>query len=256
MTGLTKRIDGNRGHWYKLDGEKVDGVTSVLSNGIPKPALTGWAAKMAAEFTADNLATLAQLDRATIIDTVKGAPWRDRDAAARRGTEVHGFAERLQRGEEVDVPEELEGHVDSYIDFVRTTGWTPEIIEGVVVNRRYRYMGTFDGIGRMPLIDDRLWLLDIKTNRSGVYGEVALQLGAYRWAETYVDSTGKEQAMPAVDATGVIWIRADGWDLIPVNTGPDVFLSFRHAQLVARFVARTKNEGDLIGDVLATGAHT
>ncbi|NKV11056.1 hypothetical protein GS909_07910 [Rhodococcus hoagii] len=31
-----------QGHWYKLDGEKADGVTTLLGNGIPKPALINW----------------------------------------------------------------------------------------------------------------------------------------------------------------------------------------------------------------------
>src|SRR5690606_35587926 len=96
--GVTKRIDTARSHWYKLDGEKVDGVTTVISNGIPKPALTNWAAKQAATFAADNLDTLTALDREARIDLVKGSPWRDRDAAARRGTEVHGLAERIVNG--------------------------------------------------------------------------------------------------------------------------------------------------------------
>lgn len=253
MSGVTKRLSSGRGHWYKLDGEKVDGVTTVIGNGVPKPALAAWAAKMAAEFTADNLSTLATFDRATIIDTVKGAPWRDRDAAANRGTEVHNLAEKLQRGEEIDVPEALTGHVDSYIDFVETTGWTPEVIEAVVINRRYKYMGTLDGIGTLPkVLPGKRALIDIKTNRSGVFGEVALQLSAYRFAEHYL-SDGVETPMPPIDFTGVVWIRADGWDLVPVNTDETTFLSFRHAQLVAKFCANAK-AGVYVGDTIASGA--
>ena len=53
------------------------------------------------------------------------------------------------------------------------------------------------------------WLLDLKTSRSGVYGETALQLAGYRFAEVYVDSGGVEQPMPEVDRCAVVWVRAE-----------------------------------------------
>src|SRR5690348_144937 len=106
---VTKRIDTARGHWYKLDGDKVDGVTTVIGNGVPKPALMPWAAREVATFAADNLELLGQLERDARIDLLKGAHYRDRDKAARRGTEVHRLAERLIKDEEIDVPEELVG---------------------------------------------------------------------------------------------------------------------------------------------------
>jgi hypothetical protein len=241
---VTKRIDNGRGHWYKLDGEKVDGVTTVLTNGIPKPALTNWAAKAVATFAADNLDLIAQLDREARIDLLKGSPYRDRDAAARRGTEVHALAERLAHGEEVEVPEELTGHVDSYLKFLDDFNVKAEHIELVVGNRRSRYMGSLDLIA--SLNDGQRWLLDIKTTRSGIFSEVALQLAAYRYAEFYLDSDGNEQPMPEVDACGAVWVRADGYDLIPVNAGPSTFRTFQYAQQIAKF---TKGE-TLVGDAL------
>jgi hypothetical protein len=242
---LTKRIATGRGHTYKLDGQKVDGVTTIISDGVPKPALPNWAAREVATFAADNLDTLTTLDRDAAIDLLKGAPWRDRDRAARRGTEVHGLAERLIHGEEIEVPEELTGHVDAYLDFLDHWNPTAEHVELVVVNRRYRYMGTLDLIA--TLNDGQRWLLDIKTTRSGVFGEVALQLAAYRNAEICLDPNGDEQPMPEVDATGVIWVRADGYDLVPVDTNPNVFRAFLYAQQVGSFC---KTNRDLVGDAL------
>ena len=41
--------------------------------------------------------------------------------------------------------------------------------------------------------------------------------------------------MPTVDRTGCVWLRADGYDLIPVDTSPTTFRTFLYAQQVARF---------------------
>lgn len=242
---VTKRFNTTRGgHWYKLDGRKVDGVTTVISNGIPKGALPYWAAKEVAAFAADNLGLLGELDRDERIDLLKGAPWRDRDKAARRGHEVHGDAERLARGEEVDVPDELVGHVDSYLQF--RDDWQPrnEILEAVVLNRRHQYMGTLDLI--CDLTGHPNGLIDLKTNRSGVFSDMGLQLAAYRYAEAYLGPDLTEIPMPAIDWCAVLWLRADGYDLVPVDAGPSTFRSFLYAQQVARFMARE----DVIQDAL------
>ena len=145
MTGVTRRVDGrNGGHWYRLDGDKVDGVTTVIGNGVPKPALVPWAAREVATFAVDNFDTIRDLKRDEAIDLLKGAHWRERDRAARRGTEVHGYAEQMINGEEVDIPEELVGHVDSYIHFLQDFNVQPVLVEVVVGNRTHRWMGTID----------------------------------------------------------------------------------------------------------------
>lgn len=245
MPGITRRLNSGRGHWYKLDGHKVDGVTTVLSNGIPKPALTNWAAREVATFAADNLDLLAQLDRDARIDLLKGSPWRDRDKAARRGTEVHRLAEHLARGDEVDVPDELVGHVDSYLRFLDDWQPTDELLEVVVGHHAHRWMGTLDMIA--TLNDGNRWLLDLKTTRSGIYGEVALQLAAYRHAEFMLDTDDRQVPMPAVDRVGAIWVRADGYDLVPVRADAATYRLFRYAQQVAEF---TRTAGDYVGDVI------
>jgi len=250
MSGITKRINSGRGHWYKLDGEKVPGVTTIIGDGTPKPALTAWAAREVATFAADHLPMLEQLDRDARIDLLKGTPYRDRDKAARRGTEVHRLGETLVAGGEVDVPEELAGHVDSYIQFLDQWQVEPEHVELVVASRRHRYMGSLDLIA--TLADGRRWLLDLKTTRSGIFSEVALQLAAYRFAEFYVDEHGREYPMPDVDACGAVWVRADGYDLVPVDASARTFRTFLYVQQVAAFA-----KGDsLIGDTLTAPQET
>jgi hypothetical protein len=54
--------------------------------------------------------------------------------------------------------------------------------------------------------------------------------------------------MPAVQKVGAIWVRADGYDLIPVDAGPDVYRIFRHAQQIARF--QTVTSKTVVGDAI------
>jgi hypothetical protein len=198
------------GHSYYLDGEKVPGVTTILSDGIPKTGLIGWASNIPADFVANLLqvtrngegrvrivadelveelriwqqsrtgqkivpwSDATPLPRAAVADALASLRFRDRDEAAGKGTEVHGLGDRLAHGEEVEVPEHL--------------------------------------VGR--------GLLDIKTARSGIFSDVALQLQAYRFGETILRGL-EEVPMPSVDFVAAIHVRADGYDVIPFDVTGD-----------------------------------
>ncbi len=186
------------------------------------------------------------LPRAALGDILKNIRYRDLDEASGRGTEVHLMAERLARGEEVVPPVELEGHVDSYVKFLDEWQPTNAILERVVVHRRWRYMGKFDMMADFP---GKIWpegtpwagrpvgrgLLDIKTARSGVFADNALQLQAYRFAETMLsgekDENGDflEEPMPKVDFVAVVHVRADGYSVVGFKVGdnPDTDGAFR-----------------------------
>lgn len=231
----TRRVDRGRGHSYLLDGQPADGVTWVLGEGYPKPALIGWAANETAAYAVDNWDDLAEMKLSARLALLKKARYLDVDKAARRGTEVHKLAQRLAAGEEVEPPEELVGHVDAYLRFVEE--WEPEefLVEAVVGSRNPRYMGTLDFYG--TLNDGRRWLLDWKTSRSGIFPESALQLSAYRRAEFYLDANAQERPMPEVDATGAIWLRADGtYEFRPLDTSDTTFQTFLLVQYLAHFV--------------------
>lgn len=233
-TGATKRIAHGRGHRYMLDGDRADGVTRITGDGVSKPGLVRWAARSVAGYAIDHWDELADMKTSERLRTLENAAWAERDEAAGRGRDVHALVERLQAGEEVEVPEPLTGHVDAYLAFDRD--WRPEelLVEAVVVNRACGYMGTLDLIAR--LADGQLWLLDWKTGRSGIFPETALQLSAYKFAETYLDGDGIEHDLPQVDQCGALWLRADGYDLYPVQAGLDEFRRFQYAQVLAEFV--------------------
>ncbi|PRX90698.1 hypothetical protein [Allonocardiopsis opalescens] len=240
----TRRQNAGRGHYYMLDGHKSRGVTTLIGQGLPKPGLIDWAARTAANYAVDRWDELATLPPSKRIAAIQGAHRADRDQAANRGTEVHKLAERLTAGEEIEVPESLAGHVDSYVRFLDEWEPAPVLVERPVFNRRHNYAGTPDLVADM---DGRRWLLDIKTNRSGPFGEVALQLAAYRYAEFYLDADGAEQPMPVVDETAVVWVRSDGYDLYRFTAGPDQFRAFLYVAQVAEFRASAT---DLKGDSL------
>ncbi len=235
-TGIARKNHG-RNHSYRIDGQKVPGVTTICGF-APKPALINWAGNTTADYAVDNWDTLATLPPSKRIAKLRGARNEDRDNAANRGTQVHRLGAGLINGETVQVPEELRGHVDAYVDFLDRC--TPVIVavELVVGNRTVRYCGTLDIIADMPalscageIIPPGRWLLDVKTSRSGIFPETALQLCGYDHAEVFIDpETGAERPMSwlEIDYTGAVHVRADGWDIRPTANDDAVWNYFRH----------------------------
>lgn len=264
----TRRVNRGRGHSYYIDGEKTKGVTTLLGLGIPKPALVNWAATTVSDyvinrldrrklddgetvFVADELVEDlrdlnarkqrpekmgAQFPRTALAKVLATVRYEEVDKASKKGTQVHRLAEQLSLGEEVEVPDELEGHVDAYLAFLED--WQPRDaqVEVIVINRTYRYMGTVDMICRLPP-PWGITLLDIKTARSGVFGDTALQLVGYGRAETILDPvTGDETPMPKIESYGAVWVRADGYDMIPMDITDEEWRCFLYASEVGRWL--------------------
>lgn len=234
-----KRVETKRGHRYTLDGKSVPGVTTLLGKGLPKPALTYWAAKMVAEWVADRPAEVEQLrgmGRGPMVNALKGVPWEARDQAAIRGTDVHHLADRLIHGQEVEVPEHLTGHIEAYVAWL--DAFEPEVIltERPVGSRKWWYAGTLDAI---LTLNGETWLVDWKTS-GGVYGDSACQTAAYANADFYLDADGYEQPLPHIDRLGILHIRADGADLHPVTDADAAWKDALHIFWVGRAEDRIK----------------
>lgn len=241
-----KRIDRGRGHSYLIDGERADGVTTLIGDGLAKPALINWAANTTAAYAVDRWEELTALAVSERLEKLKKCRYEELDRAARRGTEVHQLAEQLVQGQEIDVPEELAGHVESYVRFLDDFEPVPLLVEAVVAHRKWRYAGTLDLVAG---IRNEVWILDIKTGRSGIFPDAALQMAAYRHAEVYLDAQGLEHPMDswAITRSGAIHVRADGYDLIPLDTSEPVFKDFLHVAWVARMTKRMDEwRGDAI----------
>lgn len=247
-TGPIRRVESTyRGkpthHYEDANGQRIPGVTTILDKGMPKPALVPWGIKTVSEYAVNNREHLASLPPTDMLKELKGAPYAERDAAAKRGTEVHNLAEQLVQGIAVDVPPVLERHVAHYLEFLDAFNPQPILVEVVVYNCEYGYAGTLDLVAE---IGGETWLLDIKTAK-GVYAETAYQLAAYRYATHYVDADGVEQPMPAVDRCAVIHITDKGWAVIPMQADEGVLKAFRHISMVAR---EAETNGTYVGQAL------
>ena len=245
FTPPIRRRNTARGHYYvDATGARVPGVTTILGDGVPKPALINWAANATADAAVNRWDELTELPVAQRLSVLKGARYEDKDRAANRGTEVHRLAEYLIRGERVHAPDEIAGHVESYVRFLDEFRVRALWVEFSIASYRHGYAGTGDLIAELQTTDGPVrWLLDLKTNRSGIYGETALQLAAYRFADVLIAGQD-EQPMPAVEACAAIHVRGDGYSLIPVTADEATFRTFLYAQQVAGF---TKHGNDFVG---------
>lgn len=243
----TRRINRGGGHSYEIDGQRVESVTWAKDNGLPSRGLIKWAAEATAGYAVDHWEELADLTPSKRLAILNKSRFESRDAAKVRGTAVHTIAMKLASGEEVEVPEPLQGHVDAYLAFVEE--WKPRelLVETPVFNRTLSYAGTPDLIAE--LVDGAVWLLDWKTNAGGIYPDAAVQLAAYRFAEFFLDAEGEEQPLPKVDRVGAVWLRADGYDLHPVTADERTFRLWRYAREVARF-AENSSRGDYVAEAL------
>lgn len=240
-----------KSHRYKLDGQWCPGVTTLIKSGLPAPALMYWSARSVAEYVADNpdeIKSLRRMGRGPMVQALKEVPWEKRDTAAIKGTDVHALAERLVAGVEVEVPDELADYVDACVDFLDTWQPTPLIVERPVAHRAHWWAGTPDLFASLP--DGRVILYDYKTAASGIWPETAFQLAAYSHAEFYAAEDGIEQPIPAVDLCAAVWLRPDGYDVIPVKADDDVYKEFRHVAFVAQAAARAKGTKTELGYVL------
>lgn len=240
-----KRRNYARGHGYSDDeGNKIKGVTTWLNEGTAKPALVNWAAKEAAGYAVDEWDRLNGMSVSERLDDI-GKGWRKSNKAAMlRGTEIHALAEHLVRGEPVDAPEHVAGHVDQYARFLDDFDVEPVVVEGVIGNLDVYppYAGTLDLIA--DLKGEARQLIDLKTGK-GVYGEVGFQLAAYRYATILIDGNGDPGPMTEVDSCSVLHLQADSYALRPVVADEAVFRAFRHIQVAALSVQESR---DWIGE--------
>jgi len=240
-------------HRYWLDGRPIPGVTTLIGKGLPKPALVYWSAKTVAEWVADNpdgVEAFRATGRGPMVAALKEIPWQKRDEAAVRGTDVHALAERVIRGEAVEVPEHLAGHVEGYARWVDLFQVEALRTETAIANRACWYAGTFDAIVRFGAGPwaGRVALVDWKTS-SGVYGETGLQTAAYARAEFMAPTPDAETPLPTIDATGVLHITDSGAQFYPLAHNPEqidaAFGVYRHVAYVA---SKTDWIKGLIGD--------
>ena len=211
-------------HRYRLDGEWVPGVTTILGV-LNKPALPKWAAGAVAEYVADHREHVEHLyaaGRGPMVAALKEMPWQRRDDAAERGTRFHEYAERIARGEEVDVPDHMVPLVENALAFMEDYDVEPLELEIACGSREHQYAGTADLIADSK-IGRAIW--DWKSGKR-IYPEFAFQLNAYAFAEFH-GLDGDERPIPeGIEAAYGVHVRADGYDVVPLEFGRHVFEEF------------------------------
>jgi hypothetical protein len=226
-----------RGRTYRWNDETFTSVTTLIGRGVPKPALTYWAAKSVAEWVADHyplIGSVLEEDKPKAIKMMKGSPWDERDAAADIGTLIHDIAEARVLGLPLpDYEKKHAGFVHSFEMFL--DDWKPEYIatEMTVYNRTHRYAGTLDFIAKLPGLG--LVLGDYKTSRSGIFQETCLQLAAYAHSEFCGMPNGAEEPMPSVDTCVALNLRPNGYKLHELVADDSVFRTFLYVMQVAQF---------------------
>lgn len=216
-------------HQYRLDGQWVPGVTTVLGC-LDKPAIPKWAATQVAEYVArhpDAIDALRPMGDRAIVNALKEIPWQKRDDAADRGTNLHDILEQLLINDDAEVPEEYVPVIEHALRFLNDWQVAPILTESAVGSRAHQYAGKLDLIAsyRRPDTGHRgVAIFDWKSGKA-IYPEYAWQLNAYAFAEFHGEN-GDERPMPECDAAFGVQIRADGYDVHPLAFGPDIYDEF------------------------------
>jgi len=133
------------------------------------------------------------------------------------GTALHGFTERLDRGEDLgNVPEDYRADLEAYARVTRGV-LTYEQIECRMVCDEHETAGTPDRLGWCSIPDpdgvaDELRVIDLKTGRVDYPLKFATQLGEYAHSALYDPVTGERTAVPLNTRWGLIVE-------LPVGTG-------------------------------------
>lgn len=231
IENVYKGTGADQQRWYRNNKTKteVPGVSSIVDM-MPKGALTPWAARLAAEWAIGNIDEVTEMldndEPKKAIDKIKGASSRYADSAAREGTMVHHYTEAIARavmtGEKPRaerMPEGMTPYLKNYVRFLREFEVEPVMLETVVWNEEIGYAGRLDMACILHAISEDLCIVDTKSGASGVWESVSLQQTAYVYAESHWD---EEQdilkPMPDVAGAYALWLRPEGFALIPVDT--------------------------------------
>lgn len=173
----------------------VTGVTTYCG-ALSKDFLAPWAAKLAAEYVANNL---TKGTKTKVIDEAKKQFRIAADTGARAGKLGHLYVEAKLNGKEVTMPTKdedlkvVESVARAFESFIED--WQPEFleIEKVLFSKTHTYAGTCDfvaKIGGKTVLGDWKTTNTSRYNPDGIYSTYFAQLGAYCLA--YEEQTGEE----------------------------------------------------------------
>ncbi|MEV7897273.1 hypothetical protein [Streptomyces cyaneofuscatus] len=244
--------------WYRVPGTdiKLRRVTTILSQGFPKPQLVFWAANLTATDAFNTLPTLVAASRRpaekeAAYDWLRKGHIRKKDERGEIGGAVHDVIEAKVLGQPIPesflTDDEIAPFIDHFLRFVEEWDITFEASEMTVGNFTDGWAGKLDYLFRSPRIAavlkvpaTTLFVGDTKTggelDEKGVYPEAGAQMAAYRRAEVAWLPDGSQIPMPKAHSVGIVLhLRPEGYRPMPLKCGDDVYEAFLHVQQVAEF---------------------
>lgn len=217
---LPDPVTGKEKHWTR-----VSTIAHVLSDSFH---LDNWKYRMIAKgmgIRPDLAMMAANLDVTADKDDLQEIASKAMEAAgsnigANMGTALHGYAERLDAGEDLrkeSMHTSTRRALSRYQETMREYGLAtdPRLMERVVLNYEYGIVGRLDRI----LMDDEFWPLprigDLKTQKTMDFGglEIGVQLALYAHANyMWNEDTREWEEFPPVDQewAKVIHLPAQG----------------------------------------------
>lgn len=169
-------------HMYTLDGDKVDGVTGILSI-INKPALLYWAVNQSVGYLQRNIrpgVIYDEIQLSKLMGEAKYAHKQRSTEASDIGKIVHRWIEEWIAGKQPKLPinQEARNAIAQFQSWVDTKDVEFLQSEKVVYSRKFNYAGTTDFIAKMG---NKILLGDFKTS-NGIWDEYWFQTAAYQHA--------------------------------------------------------------------------
>lgn len=237
--------DTGRTYVWPPTGEQFTSVTTIKSGGTPTGrALINWHQRTPTEYAVRKRALWLPIaededqGEQAAIDLIVNAAVRRRDHAAVRGTDVHEWAEKVCLGTAVgEAPEHIRPYVEQFTRFL--SDWSPTYVETEATvycrSAAIPWAGTMDWTARIP--GHGFVLGDTKTKADGknIYGDIGLQLAAYRFADFIGRPDGTEDPVPEYDGCLALVIRPSSYDLIPVRAEAGELRAFKAAAHVRQF---------------------
>ena len=227
---------------YRLDGDPVLSVTTVLSLAVPIPGLKWWAANMTAKEAVDNWEELSGLSITDRYERLRRAHESSFNRAGLRGTAIHKAAEGMVRGDEVSVPDEMVGPVRAIAKFLDDWGVHDIASEVAVAHTDWKLAGQADLYARVDRLGTEPVLLDYKTGKD-VYDKDALQLCAYAHMNLWQPRPDVEESPPKVEQAFVVHVGPDSVRLREVDISDRVWDEFLYLATTARFLKALDDDG-------------
>ena len=235
----TTKKNGSRHYAHPLTGVEYPSVTTILSV-LDKPALPRWAAVEVATYAVEHRESWAGLPARDAVELLKKAPWGKTKNAADAGTDAHAYCEARLKGEKAERPDAslfspLHGKAFENVDAILAElAPTAVAVEATAWSNAYGYAGTFDAL---VLINGELVLCDLKTSK-GVYEEYALQLAAYRFADSILLPNGTEIPMPEIARCQIWHAPKEGKHaVVEIRADFEEFEAFKAALAIWRWKA-------------------